>query len=150
MARRPAPPDSEVEKRLANRLDRQAILSRDDGPQFIAVIDEHVLRRSDEVFRKVVEEQIEHLLAAAERPNMSVHILPDEIAMHVGLTGPFILARGADGNWVGNLENQLGGIVVDRDADIATLLSRWESVRNEALPRRQSIELMKEVVKSWT
>ncbi|SCL31640.1 helix-turn-helix domain-containing protein [Micromonospora inyonensis] len=142
--------EAEAETRLTERMDRQSVLIRENGPQFVAVIDEHVLRRTDQRFREVMKEEVEHLLAMAERPNMSVHVLPDEVSMHVGLTGPFILARGGDGNWVANLENQLGGVVVDREADVATLLTRWESVRSEALPRRQSAELMKEVVKSWT
>jgi hypothetical protein len=48
------------------------------------------------------------------------------------------------------MENQLGGVVVDKEGGIATLLSMWESVRNEALSRRQSIDLIKELVKPWT
>ncbi|MDG4799892.1 helix-turn-helix transcriptional regulator [Micromonospora sp. WMMD980] len=142
--------DAQVEKRLSARMDRQSILDREEPPQFVVVLDEIVLRRVDESFQGVMAEQIHHLIGLAERPTLSVHIVPADIGMHVGLTGPFILARGADGGWVGNLENQLGGVVVDKDEALATLLSRWETVRNEALSRRQSTELMKEVVKSWT
>ena len=40
--------------------------------------------------------------------------------------------------------------MVDKDEDVAILLSRWESVRSEALPRRQSVELMKDVMTSWS
>ncbi|PZG23592.1 DNA-binding protein [Micromonospora craterilacus] len=142
--------DQDVEQRLASRIERQVILTRDRAPQFIAVIAEAVLRRAGDDFRDVMAGQIKHLITQAERTNISAHILPDEISMHVGLTGPFSLARSPDHRWVGEMENQLGGVVVDTDADVDTLLSRWETVRNEALPRRQSIELMKEVVNSWT
>ncbi|GAB2941208.1 hypothetical protein GCM10027280_32110 [Micromonospora polyrhachis] len=39
---------------------------------------------------------------------------------------------------------------LDRFAEeCAGILARWESVRNEALPRRQSIELIKELVRPW-
>ncbi|MEV0215487.1 hypothetical protein [Micromonospora sp. ALFpr18c] len=48
------------------------------------------------------------------------------------------------------MENQLGGVVVDRDDDVDTLMSRWEMVRSEAQPRRQSLVLMREVETSWT
>ncbi|MET8255081.1 helix-turn-helix transcriptional regulator [Micromonospora sp. NPDC005197] len=142
--------DEEVDKRLAARLDRQSILTQPKAPQFVAVIGEEVLRRAGEDFRGIMAGQITHLTAMAERPNVSVHIVPVDVSMHAGLTGPFILARAADGKWVGQLENQLGGLVISNDDDVATLLSKWETVRNEALPRRQSTDLMKEVVTSWT
>ncbi|MCG5437036.1 Scr1 family TA system antitoxin-like transcriptional regulator [Micromonospora sp. PSH25] len=62
----------------------------------------------------------------------------------------FNLARGADGGWVGQMEHQIDGLVVDGEHEVATLLARWEMIRNGALSRRQSIDLMKEVVTSWT
>ncbi|MFI6129879.1 helix-turn-helix domain-containing protein [Micromonospora sp. NPDC051141] len=142
--------DDEVERRLAVRLDRQAILSNANHPKYIAVIEESVLRRADESCRGLMAEQIVHLIERTEHPHIDVHIVPTRVTMHVGLVGPFALARGTDGGWVGHLENQLGGVVVDNDEDVATLLSRWESVRSEALPRRQSAELMKEVMTSWS
>lgn len=140
----------EVERLLAARLERQEILDRAEPPHFVAVIDEQVLRRVGREARGVMVEQVTHLIACAEKPRISVHVLPAEVDMHVGLSGPFVLARGADGGWVGHLEHQLGGVVVDGEDGVATLLARWEIVRNEALPRRQSIDLMKELVTSWT
>ncbi|GAB3183922.1 helix-turn-helix protein [Micromonospora palomenae] len=142
--------DDEVERRVAVRMDRQAVLIRSDPPQFVAVVEESVLRRTDEAFRGLMAEQIAHLIASSERPHISIHVIPAEISMHVGLTGHFTLARTSEGGWIGQLEHQLGGVVVDKDDDLAILLARWESVRNEALSRRQSIELMKEVVTSWS
>ncbi|GAB3932361.1 helix-turn-helix transcriptional regulator [Micromonospora vulcania] len=142
--------DDEVDRRLAHRLDRQGVLTQANAPQFIAVIAEAVLRRAGADFRDIMAGQIKHLTTLAERPNISVHVLPDEVSMHVGLTGPFSLARLPDHKWVGQMENQLGGVVVDSDTDVDTLVSRWETVRNEALSRRQSIELIEEVGTSWT
>ncbi|MFG2101537.1 helix-turn-helix transcriptional regulator [Micromonospora echinaurantiaca] len=142
--------DDEVERRLAVRMDRKSVFLRPDPPKFVAVIEESVLRRADEGFRGLMVQQIDHLIECAQGPHISVHVIPAEISLHVGLDGPFVLARGDDGGWVGHLETQLGGVVVDRDEDLSTLLSRWESVRSEALSRRQSIELMKEVMTSWS
>ncbi|SBT63479.1 Helix-turn-helix domain-containing protein [Micromonospora sediminicola] len=140
----------EADRRLAVRLDRQSVLTRPDPPKFVAVIEEAVLRRADESFRGVMGQQVAHLIEASELPHVAVHVIPVDVSLHIGLTGPFTLARGGDGGWVGYLENQLGGTVIDNDEDVAILLSRWESVRSEALSRRQSIELMKEVVESWS
>ncbi|MET7469041.1 DUF5753 domain-containing protein [Micromonospora sp. NPDC005686] len=142
--------EQEAERRLAVRLDRQAVLAVADPPKFVAVIEETVLRRADESFRGLMSQQVAHLIEASSHPHIAIHIIPADVGLHIGLTGPFTLARGADGGWLGYLENQLGGTVIDKDEDVAILLSRWESVRSEALSRRQSIELMKEVVESWS
>ncbi|MFI5929553.1 helix-turn-helix transcriptional regulator [Micromonospora sp. NPDC051543] len=142
--------EDEVEKRLAHRIDRQAILTKANAPHVVAVIAEAVLRRAGTDFRDIMAGQIKQLTTLAEQPNINVHLLPDEVSMHVGLTGPFSLARLPEHKWVAEMENQLGGVVIDRDEDVDTLMSRWEMVRSEALPRRQSIELMKDVVTSWT
>lgn len=142
--------DDEVERRLAVRMDRQSILTQPHLTTFVAVIDEVVLRRADESFRGLMGQQIAHLLECVERSQVSVHIIPADVSLHIGLAGPFSLARSSDGGWVGYLENPLGGTVIDRDDDLAVLQSRWESVRSEALPRGQSIELMKEVMTSWS
>ncbi|MEV5693809.1 helix-turn-helix domain-containing protein [Micromonospora globbae] len=142
--------DDEVERRVAVRLDRQAVLGRAQPPKLVTVVEEAVLRRADESFRGIMAQQVGHLIRCVERPHVRVHVIPAEVSTHVGLAGPFTLARGADGGWIAHLENQLGGTTIDRDEDVASLVARWESVRSEALPHRQSVELMKEVVSSWS
>ncbi|WP_431936947.1 helix-turn-helix domain-containing protein [Micromonospora sp. RP3T] len=137
--------DAEVEQRVSARMDRQNILTGERPPQFVAVIDEGALRRGGDGLGGIMPQQIAHLIALAERPHVHIHVIPWDSGLHVGLSGPFALARSADGLWVGHLESQLGGDVVDKDDEVATLQARWESVRNEALPRRQSIGLLKEV-----
>lgn len=67
----------------------------------------------------------------------------------IGLSGPLVLGRSADGGWVGHLDDQLGGHMADRTEDVETLLATWESVRNDALPSRQSLDLIKEIVRPW-
>ncbi|MEU1604482.1 helix-turn-helix domain-containing protein [Micromonospora matsumotoense] len=134
-------PEEEVERQTQNRLERQAILTRENPPQVVAVIDEAALRHRDQITR----EQLAHLSKVAELPHVHILIIPTSTGLHVGLSGPLALAMGADGGWVGHLENQLGGAVIDGQDDLATLLARWESIRNEALPRQQSIDLVKEV-----
>ncbi|MGC3858824.1 helix-turn-helix domain-containing protein [Micromonospora chersina] len=142
--------EDEVEKRVAVRLDRQSILTQPDLTTFVAVIDEAVLRRADEGFRGIMEQQLAHLVACVDRSEVSLHVLPADVSLHIGLAGPFSLARGSDGGWVGYMGHQLGGTVIDKDEDLAVLQSRWESVRSEALCRRQSVDLMKGLMTSWS
>ncbi|MEW2428177.1 hypothetical protein AB0877_09200 [Micromonospora sp. NPDC047644] len=48
------------------------------------------------------------------------------------------------------MEHRIDPLVVDGDHEVTTLLARWKMIRNGAMCRRQSMELMKEVVTSWT
>ncbi|GAB3854064.1 hypothetical protein GCM10029963_46440 [Micromonospora andamanensis] len=86
--------DDEVERRLAVRMDRQAILTRPDPPILIAVIEEATLRRADESFRGIMTQQIGHLLDCVKRGGVLIHVISAEVSVHVGLDGPFALARG--------------------------------------------------------
>ncbi len=140
----------EVERIVASRLDRQAILERERPPQLIAVVDESVLRRPVLDQPGLMAEQLDHLAEQAKREHIQVHVVPRDAGMYLGLAGQFIIAELPDGTRVAHADNQLIAQIVDASADVAKLAKTWEIVRNEALPRRQSIELIKEVAKSWT
>ncbi|MEO3925528.1 helix-turn-helix transcriptional regulator [Micromonosporaceae bacterium B7E4] len=137
----PTRTEAELEKLVASRLERQEILTRDQPPLVIAVIDESALRVRD----AIMAEQFRHLLRMAELPHVQLHLIPADAGLHVGLSGQLALARSADGNWVGNLTNQLADFVVDDEESIAALLARWEGVRGVALPQNLSLALLKEV-----
>ncbi|MEU7753577.1 Scr1 family TA system antitoxin-like transcriptional regulator [Micromonospora sp. NPDC049171] len=142
-------PPSEVDLIVAGRLERQAVLGRAAPPQLVTVIDEVVLRRlvGD---RAVMSGQLAHLAAVAEWEHVQVRVIPAENPWHTGLAGPFVLGRLPDGTELAYLDNQLRGQVVTDPVDIANLGRRWESVAGEALPQRQSIELIREVATTWT
>ncbi|WFE46477.1 helix-turn-helix transcriptional regulator [Verrucosispora sp. WMMD1129] len=148
---RAGPPltDEQIEKRVLARMTRQEVLAREEPPQLVAVLDEQVLRRQVGE-RATMREQLEHLLAVSDRPHVQVRIIPAETPWYVGLNGPFVLARLADGTEVAHLDNQLRGHTVDGPNDLAALGRRWETVAGEALPHRQSARLIEEVAKSWT
>lgn len=141
--------DEEVGERVLARMARQAVLTRDQPPQLVAVLDEAALRRQVGD-RATMREQLAHLLAVGAQPHVQVRIVPAETPWHVGLNGPFILARLTDGTEVAHLDNQLRGQTVDGPNDLASLGRRWETVAGEALPRRQSARLIEEVATSWT
>ncbi|MGI5151036.1 helix-turn-helix domain-containing protein [Plantactinospora sp. CA-294935] len=137
----PTRPEAELEKLLASRLERQEILTRDQPPLLIAVLEESALRVRD----AIMAEQYRHLLRMAELPHVHLHLIPADAGLHVGLNGQLSLARSADGCWVGSMENQLADSIVDDEESIATLLTRWEGVRGVALPESLSLVLLKEI-----
>ncbi|MEH1014108.1 Scr1 family TA system antitoxin-like transcriptional regulator [Micromonospora sp. CPCC 206060] len=140
----------EVEQQVAARLERQAILHRDDPPHLAAVVDERVLHQpvgGPEVMR----EQLDHLVRiCAERPRVRIQVVPTAVGVHVGLSGPFIVATLPEENDAAFLDDLLYGQLLDRPREIAVLRQAWESIRSEALSHQQSIELIREGVRRWS
>ncbi|MFG2108047.1 DUF5753 domain-containing protein [Micromonospora chersina] len=141
---------SEVDELVASRLDRQAVLRRDRPPLLVAVIFEGVLYQSAYGDRDLMREQVEHLATCAAMPAVQVHVVPKDIGMYAGLGGGFILAELPAGEHVAHADSQARAQIVNDAADVATLSRRWERIRGEALPRAQSLELIRKAAGSWT
>ncbi|MGN9777469.1 DUF5753 domain-containing protein [Micromonospora sp. H33] len=140
----------EVDQLVSARIQRQAVLRRDNAPMLIAVIDELVLRRTAYGDRELMREQCTHLAACAGLPTVSVHVVPATVGMYSGLGGPFILAEQDNGATVARVDGQAQAQIVEGAAEIATLSRRWERIRGEALSRSQSLDMLREAARSWT
>jgi transcriptional regulator with XRE-family HTH domain len=83
----PGPP-SETDRWADTRLLRQRVLTRDPPLQLSAVIDESVLHRrfGD---KTVMREQLQHLAASSELPNVEVRIYPMDWDYPPVISGPF-------------------------------------------------------------
>ncbi|MFY1688848.1 helix-turn-helix domain-containing protein [Plantactinospora sp. WMMB782] len=137
----------ELESRVQLRLSRQAILDRPNPPRVSAVVDELVLRRGEP---EIMPEQLQHLVALAERPNITIRVIPSDAPAHLGWGGPLELASFTDAEDVGYLDNHLEGQTVTSPSQVTALHAVWDDVSAVALPARQSLDLLKEVAKSWT
>lgn len=77
-------------RRAAARARRQERLQGDDAPVFHAVIEEHCLRRpvggTD-----AMAAQLRALLDAAEEPNVTIQVMPQEAWEHPGHEGSFLI-----------------------------------------------------------
>ena len=139
----------EVERRVAARMERQAILTRENPPQFTAVLDAGVLRRpvgGPEVMR----EQLLHLVkVVTELPHVRVQIVPESVGAYPGLSGPFTISTLPENETVGYLDNMRKGQVVQGGPDLTWILKAWEAIRCEALPHQQSVDLILEVAEKW-
>ncbi|MFD0972432.1 helix-turn-helix domain-containing protein [Plantactinospora endophytica] len=140
----------EIDKRVASRMERQSILSREKPPSLTVVLDQSVLERTVGRSGKLMAEQLDHLIVCAELPSVQVHVVPSDVGLYPGLAGSFIIATMEDNRQYGHLDHQIGADIIERPSDIANLTRSWEAVRSEALPNRQSLDLIKEVAKRWT
>src|ERR1022692_2924216 len=71
----PAASTEQVENRVMARMERQAVLAREDPPQLWAITDEAAVRRLVGG-RTVMREQLARLRDAAALPNVTVQVIP--------------------------------------------------------------------------
>jgi hypothetical protein len=86
------PPSADTEGRLSDRLDRRAILTRDNPPKVRVVFGEASLHRvvgNEEILR----EQLQDLLKVSKYPNVAIRILPFSAGAHVALGVGFYFLR---------------------------------------------------------
>ncbi|MFE0424723.1 helix-turn-helix domain-containing protein [Streptomyces sp. NPDC058953] len=83
-----------VERQIALRRERQNLLTRADPepPHFWAVIDETVLRRPVGP-AAIMRDQVDHLLAVADLPSVTLQVAPFGAGLHPGGFGPFCVFR---------------------------------------------------------
>jgi transcriptional regulator with XRE-family HTH domain len=134
---------------VAARLERQAILVRDNppAPTVRCVIDEAVLYRpigaSD-----LMREQLHRLLDAVST-RMSIQVLPH--GLHSGLMGGFVIATLEAGTDVLYMETAVRGITTSEQGDVSAGIERFEAIRTEALPLSMSLDLIKKAMEErWT
>lgn len=135
----------EVEERLAGRVRRQSLLNQDKAPLIGIVLDEFVIRRRIGG-AEVMREQLQSMLDLAERPNVTIQIVPYEAEAYCGLAGGFIIAERNGSAYAAYVDAQPIGRTVDDRQVIGQITARYDAIRAEALPFKQSVKLIKEVV----
>jgi hypothetical protein len=141
--------EDEIDQLVAARMERQTILDRDEPPLLWVMIDEGVMRRPVGG-PEVMSHQVEHLVDMAERPSVVIQVIPSRVGAHEGLAGAFVIADFASSPSIVYLETALTGLVVERPEDVSAVMLRYETLKTEALPRAASLELLREVAKTWT
>jgi hypothetical protein len=92
--------------------------------------------------------QCDYLLQQVAAAPIQIHVVPASAGSHAGLAGPFILAKGPDFE-AAHLDTPWQAQITDSREAVDTLIARWEALRGEALPTSQTIDLIKDVARSW-
>jgi transcriptional regulator with XRE-family HTH domain len=147
--------DAEMGERVALRMARQQILSRQtDTVSYWTVIDEAALRRpmGGEARKKVMREQIAKVIEAAALPRVTVQVLPFEAGAHAGLSGSFTileLPHPADPNVV-YTESMSTGVLIEDPEEVRFYRRSFERIQSEALGRDSSAAFLRDVERSYT
>jgi transcriptional regulator with XRE-family HTH domain len=138
---RPAPVAEVVIE--ARMLRQDKIFNREDLPQQHYVLDEAVIRRRVGGQRDpgIMPRQLVHLLELAQRPDITIELIPFEGGSHFGMRGEFtILGFESGPAGVLFLENAQGPDLTVADSDqIASYLEAFDHLRQLALTEPESI-----------
>ncbi|GAB2840230.1 helix-turn-helix transcriptional regulator [Actinocorallia aurea] len=134
----------ELEQRLRARMARQTILSRPNPPRFHAIIDESVLERPIGG-HAVMRAQLLRVASEAERPMVTVQVLPRSTGAHLGLDGPctlFHFASELDPD-VAYVEGFMGTVYVEQPRKVTACSVALEQLSKIALSPNESAELIR-------
>ncbi len=140
----PDSPKAQVDALVTVRMRRQEILTRPDPVELIAVIDEAVIRRQvggEGVMRR----QVKHLVAMADRKNVTLEVLRFNAGAHPGMLGPFVIFEfpDAEDDDVLFLESSRGEVIIrDEPDEIASYEERLDSLRKLSSGRKGSVAFL--------
>jgi Domain of unknown function (DUF5753)/Helix-turn-helix domain len=132
---------AELDNLVASRMARQTVLTRSTAPHFLAVIHEGALRLPVGA-PGVMKRQLHHLLSIAERPNIGLRVVPIKAGAHVGLRGMFIILEFAEEPALVHVENQVTGMFLEEEADLAGYRLALRNILNVALAPAATAELI--------
>ncbi|WP_030679904.1 helix-turn-helix domain-containing protein [Streptomyces cellulosae] len=144
----PSAAESEVRRRVELRTRRAQLLERTDPPQLWAVLDESVLLRVLGS-REVMRDQLGHLVKMAQRPHVTVQIVPLDVTAASAPSIPITYLRfgGLDLPDVVYLEHiKSANFLEDRDETEEYRLA-LDRLADEALEPRESLRLLEDTMK---
>jgi transcriptional regulator with XRE-family HTH domain len=137
-------PPREIERRVRLRMARQSVLDRDDPPNLWAVIDEAVLRRPAGS-PAVMQGQLKRLAELAERPSVTIQVIPFRAGGHAAAGGPFSILRFAEPDLpdIVYLEQLTSALYLDKPEAVDSYLRVMERICLEAATPADSTGIIK-------
>jgi transcriptional regulator with XRE-family HTH domain len=136
----------EMERLVELRMRRQQLLTREEDPLEVwAILDEALLRRPVGG-NAIMRAQLMHLLEAAEKPNVTIQVLPFARGAHAGLDGPFTIITFPDATDLDVIyvPGTVCNVLLEREKDIRRHIVSFDHLRAEALPPDESAALIQQ------
>ncbi|WP_369377193.1 helix-turn-helix domain-containing protein [Streptomyces sp. cg36] len=143
--RRPLLSDETVEKRVADRLARQAMLDAWPAPTFSFVFQEVVLQHPIGG-HAVWAEQLRQLLHIARLRTVELQVMPTDREDCPGIDGPFTLLTAKKGQQVAYTEIQGHPRLITDPEEVRVIITRYGIIRAQALTPRESLALIEKML----
>ncbi|MEU4895927.1 helix-turn-helix transcriptional regulator [Streptomyces sp. NPDC044780] len=144
----PHAPETEIERNVALRMERQALLTRDNPPMLWVVMDETVVRRpigGTETMRA----QISRLIEEAEAPHIRLQIMPFDAGPHPAMYGPFHIFRFPIPELpdIAYTETLVSGSYFDQRDDVSAFLEALDRMCAQAAPAQTTQAILSRIRK---
>ena len=139
---------AQINRRVALRMERQAVLARPDPPCLEVVLDEAVLRRAIGGTR-AMRQQLEHLTEMSERPNVTIQVIPFRAGGHAAAGGAFSLLHFAEHDLhdVVYMEQLTGAQYLDNPDTVTGYRTVMDELCGESLDPASSRDLIRSVLR---
>jgi len=150
-AARPWASEDEVERQLAARATRQALLTAGNPLQVWAVLDEAVLRRQVGG-AATMRAQLNRLREISALPNVTLQVLPFDSGAHASMGTSFELLQFTEpgDTAIVYIEDHTSSQYLETTADIERYTLVFDHLRATALAPERSAELIKQAASSMT
>ncbi|MCQ8189855.1 helix-turn-helix domain-containing protein [Streptomyces rugosispiralis] len=141
-------PESEIERNVALRMERQALLARDNPPMLWVVMDETVVRRpigGAETMRA----QITRLIEEAEAAHIRLQVMPFDAGPHPAMYGPFHIFRFPIPELpdIAYTETLVSGSYFDQRDDVSAFLEALDRMCAQAAPAQTTQAILSRIRK---
>jgi transcriptional regulator with XRE-family HTH domain len=143
--------DEAIERKVALRAARQERLAANDQPECWAVLNEGAIRRVVGG-PNVMRSQLDHIAALANRPRITVQVLPFRAGAHPAMDGSFIILgfpEAADPD-VAYLESQTGSLYLEKQPEVERYQAMFNHLVAKALGPEESVNLIAQVAAELT
>ncbi|MBM9504902.1 helix-turn-helix domain-containing protein [Actinacidiphila acididurans] len=136
-------------EQLSLRLSRQERLTGPRPLDYRVLLDESVIRRPT-LDPDIWTEQLEHLIDAAARPNISLHVVPFRVGLHNLLGGSLTLLWLPSGRTMAYVESSFSGQLVEEAEEVGQLRLSYDRLRDLALPPGESLNVLRTALEEHT
>ncbi|MEU8349252.1 helix-turn-helix transcriptional regulator [Streptomyces sp. NPDC048845] len=142
----PALPRLEVELRVAQRLERHSVITREPGVPYVGLVHEAALRMRIGG-RRVARDQLRRLLEESERPNVRLLVVPFT-AEGFPMAGDTVMYASAANPHLDTVEvdSPTGAVFFDSPTQLANFRRRLDLVEQVALNPKASRDLILDIV----
>ncbi|MCQ0025363.1 helix-turn-helix transcriptional regulator [Streptomyces somaliensis DSM 40738] len=136
----------DVERHVALRMERQALLTRADPPTFWVIMDETVLRRRPPGSAPgLMRAQLDRLIEATELPHVTLQVAEFATGHHPGAYGPFVLFRFAVPELPDMVYSEYltGAVYLDARPEVASHLEVMDRMAAQAAPVHRTREILR-------
>ncbi|MBV9730306.1 MAG: helix-turn-helix domain-containing protein [Pseudonocardiales bacterium] len=134
-------PADEIDDRVAARLARHSLFSRDRPPRFTFFIHEFVLRLPIGG-PAVMSDQLHHLLRMSIRPYLTLRVVPASRGGHAAINGTFRLMEFTEFKPVAYLESEISSLFLEKPVEIDAYQYILARLAESALGEGESRELI--------